>query len=108
MPDIQSLTSTDYQSASAIDILKASLQPYGLDALGPDMFSTWKANGNDSNLTYLWLLCTPQYQQRFAGMAQREKNNYGPLTEVQYVDWESGMKSVMKNNGIPAGFYDSP
>lgn len=98
----------DYTKASAVDIIKAALQPYGLGDLATRMYQFGKANDNDAGAAYLWLRDQPEYKAAFPGMAIRDQKGLAPMSEESYVQWTSQMKSTMAANGIPAGFYDSP
>lgn len=96
----------DYTNASAADILRAILKPYGLDGLAQRMYDVGKNSEHDPNVAYLWLRDQPEYKAAFPGMAIREQNKLTPMTETQYLDWKSQYIATMRNNGIPAGFYD--
>lgn len=98
----------DYGKASAVDVVRAALAPYGLGDLAQRMYEYGKNNDNDAGAAYLWLRDQPEYKQAFPGMALREQNKLAPMSEEQYIQWTSQMRSTMQQNGIPAGFYDSP
>jgi hypothetical protein len=95
----------NYDNASAVDIIKAILRPYGLDGLAQGMYDQGKTSG-DANVAYLWLREQPQYKAAFPGMELRAKNGYAAISEQQYMDYKTAMKSVMANNGLPKDFYD--
>lgn len=97
----------DYTNASAVDIIKAILKPYGLDSLGPEMYDVGKTTGS-ADAAYIWLKGQPKYKEQFPGMALREQNNLAPIDEQTYIAWKSQMTETMRQNGIPPGFYDSP
>lgn len=99
---------TDFSTASAPDILKAALKPYGLDDndLINQVYTAGKDQGSDA--AYLTLRQHPKYQAAFPGMKLREQNGLAPINEQQYTDYKSQITSTLRNAGIPAGFYDNP
>lgn len=48
------------------------------------------------------------YKDRFSGNQQRKAAGLQPLSESEYLAWEKQAASMMKAEGLPAGFYDSP
>lgn len=51
---------------------------------------------------------TPQYAARFSGNILRQKAGLPMLPEQEYIAAEVNYRSVMRQNGLPEGFYDSP
>jgi hypothetical protein len=49
----------------------------------------------------------PAYQKRFAANAARMKAGLPELSPAEYIDLENMYKTVIRSNGLPAGFYDS-
>ena len=49
----------------------------------------------------------PAYQKRFAANAARMKAGLSELSPAEYIDLENMYKTVIRSNGLPAGFYDS-
>lgn len=49
----------------------------------------------------------PLYLQKFPGMALRTKNGFSPITEKEYMDWKETARTLMRDAGLPEGFYDS-
>jgi len=57
---------------------------------------------------YQYLQTTPTYIQDFGNVnAQRTQNGYSQLSEAQILNTRNQMTDVMKQQGLPAGFYDS-
>lgn len=50
---------------------------------------------------------TPEYQQRFKGLKTRQDAGLPPISEAQYIAIENDYRAVLRNNGMPAGFYDT-
>jgi len=50
---------------------------------------------------------TTVYKQRFSANEIRIKNGLPPLTPSQYLADEASYRAVLKDSGLPAGFYDS-
>lgn len=56
---------------------------------------------------------TDEYKQRFPGLTSlRERRNRGESVLIpsvtQYLELETGIASVLRDSGLPAGFYDDP
>lgn len=51
---------------------------------------------------------TDEWKTRFAGNEQRVKNGLQPISEAEYIADERAFHSVMRENGLPQHFYDSP
>jgi hypothetical protein len=51
---------------------------------------------------------TPEYKTRFKGLVDREANKLPPISEAQYLAIENDYRQVLRMNGMPKGFYDTP
>jgi hypothetical protein len=94
---------------NAFDAFDALMAQYGLS--GADVTAMAKnaaLTGQDSIQFIQSLRGTDTYKQRFPGMETRRKAGLAPITEADYVNWESTGKTLMKNAGLPAEFYDTP
>jgi hypothetical protein len=49
----------------------------------------------------------PAYKKRFAANATRLKNGLAELLPSDYINLEDQYKTMIRSNGLPAGFYDS-
>lgn len=48
----------------------------------------------------------PEYKQRFPAMEARRKAGLPPITESEYIALEGQYTAIMRNAGMPPGFYD--
>lgn len=96
---------TDTQSAK--DVVKQELDQWGLGDL---METAWNliTNGASSQEVVAQIRGTDEYKQRFKGNTERAANGLPPLSESDYLAYEAQARQVLKTNGFPAGFYDSP
>lgn len=92
------------------DIVSAELALYGLDIpelvttivnsleeydqIGPDLFMAKIRN-------------TEQYKQRFIGNERRRQAGLNVLKESEYIADETAYQSILRNAGLPKGYYDS-
>ena len=90
---------------SALDTVKTALWQYGLDNL-----SDWATNRimSSDNVPAAQILMdmrqTPEYQQRFPGMAARAANGLPPITENEYINLEQAYSKTARNYQLPEGF----
>ena len=76
-----------------VEFIVSSLQEY--DQIGPELFMA-KIRGR------------PEYQQRFRGNELRRQAGLNVLNESQYIADETAYEAVLRNAGLPKGYYDSP
>jgi hypothetical protein len=92
---------------SALATLTAALNGYGLGSM-----ASWAWNeivaGKTQDQILLDLQQTPQFQQRFPAIAQRQKDGLPALSPADYVNYESQATQLMRAAGLPSGFWDSP
>lgn len=86
--------------------LKAEFHKYDLDTLAPKIFD-YVQQGYGADTISLLLQDTKEYQQRFAGNAQRLKAGLSVLTPAEYLATENAYRQLLESNGMPKGFYDS-
>lgn len=95
--------------ASGSAILQKALDDYGLGSLGRDLLNYFRGEGHGSlDATMLQLRASPEYKARFPAMKARQQAGLSPLSESEYVAWESGAKAQMQKYGLPADFYSTP
>jgi hypothetical protein len=97
----------------ARDIALSILREYGLESLisnlddairdDPSQFT----GGFGGEAVWRAVRGTEQYKARFKGLELRNRNNYKPITEKEYLDIEKEFEAVLRGNGMPRGFYDS-
>lgn len=80
---------------------------YGLSSLAPKIYS-YIQNGYSADTISLLLQDTPEYQQRFAGNAIRQKAGLPVLSPADYLSTEASYRQVMASAGLPQSFYDQP
>lgn len=86
--------------------ITALFKNYGLESLAGKIFDYVK-NGYSSDTIGILLQDTPEYKQRFAANEQRKKLGLPVLNPQEYLATERSYRQIMKQAGLPAGFYDS-
>jgi hypothetical protein len=82
-----------YGLESLTDFVLESLEEY--DQIGPELFMARIRN-------------TDQYKERFRGNELRRQAGLNVLNESQYIADETAYEAVLRNAGLPKGYYDSP
>jgi hypothetical protein len=82
-----------YGLESLTDFVVGSLEEY--DQIGPELFMAKIRN-------------TEQYRERFRGNELRRQAGLNVLSESQYIADETAYEAVLRNAGLPKGYYDSP
>lgn len=93
---------------NALGSLNDYLQQFGLNT--PDMQSTiknWIVNGYDSDRVKLEIPNLPDFQKAFPEYQAAIKAG-NPMTPADILNYRSTVTSLMKNAGLPSGFYDQP
>src|SRR5277367_3437765 len=105
---------TDLQNADTASIgtdasalISQVLADYGLQSLG-----TWAwqeiTSGATSAQVVLDMQQTPQFKQRFPGIAIRLAKGLPAISPADYVSYEDSVDQLVKQYGIPDGIYNSP
>ena len=97
------LTGSNRDAYMALDTLFKS---YGLDSLAGKIYGYVK-NGYSADTISILLQDTPEYKQRFAGNEARLKAGLPVLSPADYLNTENSYRQIMRQSGLPAGFYDS-
>jgi hypothetical protein len=92
--------------ATAVDETIASLEEWGLAALGQKVW-TWHTEGVPLEEIKRRIRESPEHAARYPGFSELQKKGRG-ITEGQWIDLERAYVQVSRKYGIPAGFYDSP
>lgn len=100
---INSLSGTNRDAFVALETL---FTQYGLGSLVQNIFNFIQQGYSQDTITLL-LQQTPEYQQRFAGNAIREKNGLAILSPADYLATEASYYQVVKAAGLPSNFYDN-
>lgn len=93
---------------SAFDILNNMLSQYGLSSLTGTLKDILLQGITDQNEISLKLQGTNEWKTRFAGNEMLRQKGLPVLDVAQYLSVESSYAQVLKNYGLPAGFYDDP
>lgn len=110
-PVEEEIKKSTFNRESFRDIVSAELALYGLDIpelvntivnsleeydqIGPDLFMAKIRN-------------TEQYKQRFRGNELRRQAGLNVLKEAEYIADETAYQAILRNAGLPKGYYDSP
>jgi len=97
-------------SMAARDELRAVLRRYQLEGLFDDLDRAIQADESlvrNADALFGAVRNNPVYQARFKGNAEREKKGFPVLSEAEYVQQEQQYQTVLRNLGMPRGFYDS-
>lgn len=98
---------TDSQQ-SAFDIMSDLLNQYGLGSLTGTLQNILLSGITDQTEISLQLQGTQEWKTRFAGNELLRQQGLPVLDVAQYLSVESSYAQVLKNYGLPAGFYDDP
>lgn len=80
---------------------------YGLGSLAPKIFDYLK-NGFSADTISILLQDTPEYKQRFQGNEIRRQKGLPVLSPAEYLSTEASYRQLMRQSGLPEGFYDQP
>lgn len=98
------MTSPNITGASAI--IKQQLEAWGIGSLYNDAVKILK-QGLGSDAVIAQLQSSTAYKQRFWYNDARQKAGLPVLSPAEAVATEAQMRSILKQFGLPAGFYDS-
>ena len=93
---------------SAFDIMTKMLGDYGLSSLGATLRKLILSGVTDANQLDLALQQTDEWKIRFAGNEKLRAAGLPVLSVAEYLSVEKSYAQVMKNFGLPQGFYDDP
>lgn len=85
--------------------LYATFNSYGLGTLAPKILE-YVQEGMSSDTIAILLQKTPEYKQRFAANEVRRKKGLPVLSPAEYLATEQSYRQLMRNAGLPEGFYD--
>ena len=83
------------------------MRGWGLETLAPKVID-FVNQGFIGDTILLKLQETPEYKTRFSGNEARLKAGLAPLDPQTYLGLENSYRSVLRNAGVPEGFYDNP
>ena len=94
------------QKQSIYDMMKQTLKSWGLGDLYKYALS-YLQQGYSSDEVQLKLQETPEWKQRFAGNELRQKAGLRVLSPAEYLGLEDSYRQVLRQYGLPRGFYDN-
>lgn len=95
------------ESRNAYEALNQKFSEFGLQSLAPKIFE-FVQKGYAADTISILLQDTPEYKQRFSGNEARRKAGLPVLSPAEYLSTESSYRQIMRQAGLPAGFYDQP
>lgn len=99
-------TPVDFTTTDAYQASLAMLRSVGLDALAPTLLGILQSGYTDPSAIQAQLQQTDAWKQRFAGNQIRLQKGLNALSVDQYLANENAYKTVLRNSGLPQGFYD--
>ena len=96
----------DPTQRNVFDLMRETLAQWGLSSLAKDLRHLIVGGQTDPSELALALSQTDAYKQRFAANALRVKAGLRELQPAEYIALEEQYRNVMRQYGIPAGFYD--
>lgn len=97
---------TQEERLDAIAYLQDLFTQYGLPELAPKI-TELKQQGLSNTVVAIKLRETPEYKQRFSANEARLKAGLPALTPGEYLAVENSYRQIMRNAGLPEGFYDN-
>lgn len=95
------------EQQDAYAMLSALFESYGLGSLASTIFDYVK-KGMSADSISIALQQTPEYKQRFAANEERKKKGLPVLSPAEYLSTEASYRQLMRQAGLPEGFYDQP
>lgn len=93
---------------SAFAQLATLLEQYGLSSLQAFLKDLILQGNTDSASLMLALQQTNEWKTRFAGNEMLRQQGLGVLSPAEYLALERSYAQIMRNYGLPQGFYDEP
>lgn len=97
----------DAANQDALARIKDVLGQYGLDSLSGFVWQSIVSGMSETQVLQA-IRETPQFQQRFPAIAERQKKGLPALSPGEYVAYEQAATQMMRAAGLPSGFYDNP
>lgn len=94
------------ENRDAFMALNSLFKQYGLGSLAGKIYDYVK-NGYGADTISILLQDTPEYKKRFAANEARIKNGLSVLSPAEYISIENSYRQIMRQSGLPEGFYDS-
>lgn len=94
------------EQRDAYQALKLMFQDYGLGSLAPKILE-YVQQGYGADTISILLQRTDEYKRRFAANEARRAAGMSVLSPQEYIQTENAYRQIMRNAGLPSGFYDS-
>ncbi len=101
--DLGSLLSGEQRNA--YEALNNLFSAYGLQTLAPKIFD-YIQKGFSADTISILLQDTQEYKTRFAGNEARKAKGLPVLSPAEYLSTEASYRQLMRQSGLPEGFYD--
>lgn len=93
---------------SAWAYMQGLLDQYGLGTLGTTIQGLISGGMTDANQLQMELQNTSEWKTRFAGNEALRAAGLPVMSVAEYLSVERSYSQIMKNYGLPTGFYDDP
>lgn len=94
------------ENRDAFMALNSLFKQYGLGSLAGKIYDYVK-NGYGADTISILLQDSPEYKKRFAANDARLKAGMSVLSPAEYISVENSYRQIMRQSGLPVGFYDS-
>lgn len=105
---VNPVTGFTSEQQSAYDYMQQVLNQYNLGSLSGALKEFILRGDTDSNTLMLDLQGTDAWKQRFAGNEALRAAGLNVLSPQEYLATETAYAQVLKQYGLPTGFYDDP
>ena len=95
------------EQRDAYAALTSLFNGYGLQSLAGKIFD-YIQKGYSADTISILLQDTSEYKQRFAANEQRKDRGLPILSPAEYLSTEASYRQLMRQSGLPEGFYDQP
>lgn len=95
------------EQRNAYEAIRMMFEGYGLGSLAPKILE-YVQQGYGSDTITMLLQRTDEYKRRFAANEERRKAGLPVLAPNEYLATEQAYRQIMRNAGLPSGFYDTP
>lgn len=83
------------------------LTEYGLPSLANTVWR-WIVDGRSESEVVQLLRDTAEFKSRFRAIEERKQAGLPAISPKEVLDYEKEARAILKRNGMPEGFYDSP
>ncbi|QBI19342.1 hypothetical protein ER308_07150 [Egibacter rhizosphaerae] len=91
----------------ALNRIRDDLSEWGLGSLADWVWEQIQAGRSETEIMRD-LRDRPEYQQRFPSISERREQGLTPVSEQEVIQYEEDVRRIMRQSGMPEGFYDSP